>query len=147
MKNIISIEITAPIHTVFDLIHDDQKHKLWLDGLEETIYEPDYDPAHPLGAKFKQRIREGKVIQLYDGQVIAFKKPRHLGVRLSSSSVTAIVDYRLASVKKATLVEFTSELSFKSVATRALAAVSRPVLRGILQLQMNKLKEIAEAGK
>ena len=49
MKNTLSIEIEAPIQVVFDFIHDPQKHKLWLQGLEETIYEPDYDPDHPLG--------------------------------------------------------------------------------------------------
>jgi uncharacterized protein YndB with AHSA1/START domain len=144
MKVTISIAISAPIQKVFDLIHDHQKHKLWLDALEETVYEPDYDPAHPLGAKFTQKIREGKAIQLYDGEVTAFKRPHHLAVRLSGTSVTALVDYRLESAKKVTQVEFTSQLTFKNVAVRALAAVSGPILRGILQEQMNKLKAVAE---
>jgi uncharacterized protein YndB with AHSA1/START domain len=147
MKNACSIEIEAPIELVFDLIHDPQKHKLWLQGLEETIHEPDYDPDHPLGAKFKQKIRGGKDAQVYDGEVTAFEKPSHLGVRLSSRSLTAQVDYRLKSLKKATRVDFTSELTFKSVAFRVMATVSGPLLRGILQKQLNKLKELAEAGK
>jgi len=147
MKNTCSIEIEAPIETVFEFIHDPQKHKLWLRGLEETIYEPDYDPDHPLGANFKQKIGEGKHVQAYDGRVTAFEKPNHLGVRLSSSALTAQIDYRLTCLKKATRVDFTSELTFKSVAFRAMATFSRPLLRGILQEQLNKLKEIAEAAK
>ena len=115
--------------------------------MEETIYEPDYDPDNPLGAKFKQKIREGMDVQVYDGEVTAFKKPSHLGVRLSSRSFSAVVDYRLKASKKLTRVEFTSELTFKSVATRAIASVSGPLLRGILKEQMNRLKELAEAGK
>ena len=147
MKNTLSIEIEAPIQVVFDFIHDPQKHKLWLQGLEETIYEPDYDPDHPLGANFKQKIRGGKHVQVYDGKVTAFEKPSHLGVRLSSRAVTAQVDYRLKSLKNATRVDFTSELTFKSVAFRAMATVSGPLLRGILQAQLNQLKELAEAPK
>jgi hypothetical protein len=78
--------------------------------------------------------------------VIAFKRPRHLGVQLTSSSLTALVEYRLESVKRVTVVEFTSELSFRSAAIRALAAVSGPLVRGVLKEQMNKLKEVAEGG-
>jgi hypothetical protein len=146
MKNTVSVEIEASIRKVFDLIHDHEKHKLWLDGLEETIHVPDYDPDHPLGATFQQRIWEGRVIHVYEGKVIAFKKPSHLGVRLSGKSLTALVDYRLESLKKITRVDFTSELIFKSVAIRAMARLSAPLVRGILQAQMKKLKEVAEAG-
>jgi len=147
MKNTCAIEIEARIERVFGFIHDPEKHKLWLEELEETIYEPDYDPDHPLGAKFKQRIREGLDIQLYDGEVTAFKKPSHLGVRLTSKSLSVQVDYRLEAVKKATRVDFTSEFTFKSIAMRVMLTLSHPVMRAILQKQMNKLKELAEAGK
>jgi len=148
MKNTLSIEIEAPIQVVFDFIHDPQKHKLWLKELEETIYEPDYDPDHPLGSNFKQKIREGRHIKVYDGEVTAFKKPSHVGVRLSSKELTAQVDYKLESLKKkATRLDFTSELTFKRVALRAMATVSGPLLRGILQAQLNQLKQVAEAGR
>src|ERR1700693_4202570 len=114
MKNTCTVEIEAPIEKVFDLIHDHKKHKLWLEGLEETVFEPDYDPEHPLGAKFKQKIREGKNAQVYDGEIVAFKKPTHLGGRLASKSVSVQVDYRLKALKKVTRVDFSSELTFKS---------------------------------
>ena len=146
MKNTCTVEIEAPIGSVFDLINDPEKHKLWFDGLEETIYEPDYDPDHPLGAKFKQKIHEGKDVHVYDGVVTAFKRPSHLGIQLSSNSLLVQVDYRLKASKKVTRVEFSSELTFKSVAMRALATLSGPLLRSILQKQMNNLKELAEAG-
>ena len=55
------------------------------------------------------------------------------------------VDYRLKSLKKKTHLEFTSEVTFKSVAFRMLAGLSRPIVRGILEKQMTKLKELAEA--
>ncbi len=146
MKNTLSIDIEAPIQKVFDFIHDPEKHKLWLGELEETIYEPDYDPDDPLGAKFKQKIREGTDIQVYDGEVTAFHKPSHLGVRLSSKAFSVQVEYRLKGSKKATHLTFTSEFTFKSIAYRAMITLSRPLMMAILQRQLRKLKELTEAG-
>jgi hypothetical protein len=146
MKNHCAIVIEAPIQRVFAFIHNDDKHRLWLEELEETIYEPDYDPDHPLGAKFQQKIREGKAVQLYDGEVTAFKKPSHLGVRLTNKSFSVQVDYRLKSVKRTTHVDFNSEFTFKNLAVRTMMNLARPLMHSVLQKQMKKLKEIAEAG-
>ncbi len=145
MKNVVSIEIHAPMRKVFDLLNDAEKHKLWLDGLEETIREPGYDPKNPLGSKFRQKIREGRKVEVYDGEVTAFERPRHFGVRVHNDAFTAQVDYRLKSLKKVTRLDFTSEITFKSVAFRMLANLSRPIVGGILEKQMTKLKELAEA--
>ncbi len=79
MKNTCAIDIEAPITKVFDFINDENKHKLWVDGLEETIREPGYKSKHPVGSKFQQKIREGKKVEVYDGVVTAFNRPHHLG--------------------------------------------------------------------
>ena len=100
MKNICTIEIEAPISKVFDFINDETKHKLWLEGLEETIREPGYDRKNPLGSKFKQKIREGKKIEVYDGEVTAYDRPKHLGARVYNKAFSVQVDYRLTKVKK-----------------------------------------------
>ena len=145
MKNVCKIEINAPIRKVFDLINDPEKHKLWLDGLEETIREPGYDPKNPLGSTFKQKIREGRKVEVYDGEVTAFERPRHLGVRVFNEAFSVQVDYRLRSVKKKTNLDFTSEITFKSIAFRMLGNLSRAIVGGILEKQIVKLKELAEA--
>jgi uncharacterized protein YndB with AHSA1/START domain len=145
MKNACSIDINAPIRTVFDIINDSEKHKLWLDGLLETIHEEGYDPTNPLGSRFKQKIREGRKVEVYDGEVTAYKRPKHLGVRVFNAAFSAQVDYRLTSLKKKTHVVFTSEVTFKSVAFRMLAGFSGPMVRGMLEKQLSKLKELAES--
>jgi uncharacterized protein YndB with AHSA1/START domain len=145
MKNACTIDINAPIGKVFDIINDSEKHKLWLDGLLETIHEAGYDPKHPLGSKFKQKIRDGKKVEVYDGEVTAYKRPRHLGVRVFNEAFSAQVNYRLKTLKKKTHLSFTSEVTFKSVAFRMLAGFSGPMVRGMLEKQLRKLKELAEA--
>ena len=147
MKNTLSIDIEAPIQKVFDFIHDPEKHKLWLGELEETIYEPDYDPDRSHSARnSNRRSVKARDIQVYDGEVTAFHKPSHLGVRLSSKAFSVQVEYRLKGSKKATHLTFTSEFTFKSIAYRAMITLSRPLMMAILQRQLSKLKELTEAG-
>jgi uncharacterized protein YndB with AHSA1/START domain len=145
MKIVCSIEIDAPISKVFEVLNDADQHKLWLHGLEETIREPGYDPKHPLGSKFTQKIRDGKKLEVYDGEVVAYEKPRHLGVHVSNGGMTAKVDYQLKSLKKKTQLEFTSDLQFKSLAFKLLVNLSQPVIRGIIEKQLASLKKLVEA--
>ena len=93
-------------------------------GLEETIREPGYDPKHPVGSKFKQKIREGKKIEVYDGEVTAYERPKHLGARVYNKAFSVQVDYRLTHVKKATHLEFISEVTFHNLAFKMIAGLS-----------------------
>ena len=145
MKNICTVDIDAPMTTVFDYINDASKHKLWLEGLEETIREPGYDPKNPLGSKFQQKIRDGKKVEVYDGEVTAFDRPKHLGARVYNKAFTVHIDYRLTKVKKHTHLEFISEVTFHNLAYKMLAGLSRSIMRGILEKQMTTLKRMIEA--
>jgi uncharacterized protein YndB with AHSA1/START domain len=147
MKNICTIEIEAPIGKVFDFINDETKHKLWLEGLEETIREPGYDRKNPLGSRFKQKIREGKKIEVYDGEVTAYERPKHLGARVYNKAFSVQVDYRLTHVKRITHLEFSSEVTFHNLAFKMLAGMSRSIMRGVIDKQMKAVKELIEAEK
>src|SRR4029077_7842239 len=102
MKNTCTIQIEAPIGKVFDFINDDTKHKLWLEGLEETIREPGYDRKRPPGSKVEERIRAGKKIRVFGGQGTAYQRPEHLGARVQNKAFSIQVDYRLTHAKKIT---------------------------------------------
>jgi uncharacterized protein YndB with AHSA1/START domain len=147
MRCTYSLDINAPIDRIFDLIHDPEKHKLWLKGVEETRYVGAYDPANPVGAKFKQTIREGRRVKEYDGEVTAFARPKHLGIRLSSPQFVVDVDYRLSPLAQGTHLDFAADVTCSSRLFRVLAAVFGLFTRWILRKQMAKLKELAEAGK
>jgi uncharacterized protein YndB with AHSA1/START domain len=146
MKNTCAIDIEAPITKVFDFINDENKHKLWLEGLEETIREPGYNSKHPVGSKFQQKIREGKKVEVYDGVVTAFNRPHHLGARVYNKGMSIQVDYRLTKVKKHTHLEFISEVTFQNLAFKMLAgAFSGPIMRNVIDKQMKALKQLIEA--
>jgi uncharacterized protein YndB with AHSA1/START domain len=145
MKNIATIEIEAPIALVFDFLNDETKHALWVEGLEETIREPGYNRKNPLGSKFKQRIREGNKVEIYEGEVTAYERPKHLGARVYNKSFTVQVDYHLNHVKKVTHLEFISEVTFHNLAMKMLAGMSRSLMRAVIEKQMNVVKKLIEA--
>src|ERR1700677_3111324 len=109
MKHTFYLCISASNEKVFDLLQDPEKHKLWLQGVEETRCIGPYDPSNPGGTKFKQKIREGGSIKEYDGVVTAFNKPTHLGILLSSPQFSVQVDYRLTSEGSGTHLDYECE--------------------------------------
>jgi uncharacterized protein YndB with AHSA1/START domain len=141
-----SQEINAPIEKVFDLIHDPEKHKLWLQGVEETRYVGEYDPENRVGAKFKQRIREGGRVKEYDGEVTAFAQPKHLGIRLWCPQFSVVVDYRLTPLERGTYLDYTADLTCRHWFFRLMARCFSFLMQGMLKKQLRKLKELAEAG-
>lgn len=139
-------DIHAPIEKVFDLIHDPDKHKLWLKGVEETRYVGAYDPENPVGTRFKQKIREGGRVKEYDGEVTAFAKPKHLGIRLFCPQFSVAVDYRLTPVEGGTRLDYVADFASGNWFFRLMVRLFGFLMRGMLTKQMRKLKELAEAG-
>ena|SRR5438552_17432496 len=146
MKCTYTQDINAPIEKVFDLIHDPEKHKLWLQGVEETRYVGPYDAANPVGAKFKQKIREGGRVKEYDGEVTAFARPKHVGIRLWSPQFSVTVDYCLTPLDRGTRLDYSCDVACGHWFFRLMAKLFSFFMRGMLRKQMLKLKELAEAG-
>jgi carbon monoxide dehydrogenase subunit G len=146
MRYVYTLEITAPVEKVFDLIQDPQKHKLWLQGVEETRYVGDYDPERPVGARFVQKIREGRRVKDYDGEVTAFERPRHLGIRLYGKQFSVQVDYRLAPQGRGTHLDYAADITCGHWIIRVMGFLFGWLCRGILARQMKALKALAEGG-
>jgi carbon monoxide dehydrogenase subunit G len=145
MKCDFTMDMNAPMEKVFELIHDPEKHTLWLDGVEETRYlEGFYDPAHPVGGKFKQKIREGGRVKEYDGEVTAFTRPKHLGIRLFSKQFSVQVDYHLSPIAAGTRLDYSADVTCNSWIIRVIGALFRPFMRRMVRKQISKLKELAE---
>jgi uncharacterized protein YndB with AHSA1/START domain len=139
------LDINASVGTVFELIDDDEKIKLWMDGLEETIYPSGQDRANPTGTKFVQRIREGGRVGEYEGEVIAYDKPTRLAIDIGNRQFTMRVDYRLSLTPSGTRLDYSAEMIRASWFVRLLSLLFGWFTRRLLDRQMRRLKELAES--
>jgi uncharacterized protein YndB with AHSA1/START domain len=139
------MEINAPIEKVFDLLDDKDKLKLWMDGLEDTVYTSARNPENPVGTRFKQRIREGGRVQEYEGEVTAYEKPKHLAVRIGNNYFIALADYRLTPTAAGTRLDYSCDITCHSWLFRIMAVLFGWLTKRILRKQMVKLKRLAEA--
>jgi uncharacterized protein YndB with AHSA1/START domain len=146
MKCDYQIDIAAPIEKVFALLRDKDRFPLWLEGVEDTTYTADFDPENPIGARFVQRIREGRQVQDYDGEVTAYSAPNHLGIRLAGKHFAVNVDYRLTSIATGTRLDYSCVVNCGSWFVRVMGFLFRWFTRLIVRKQLRKLKALAETG-
>src|SRR5260370_25395181 len=101
-----SIEINAPIEMVFDLIDDPEKIKKWMDGLEEISCPEERNPDNPVGTKFRQKIKEGRHTQEFDGEVVGYEKPKNLSIQVANKYCAVLVDYNLSPIATGTRLDY-----------------------------------------
>src|SRR5262249_167221 len=139
-----SMDVNAPIDKVFDCVEDTEKMKLWMDGLEETTYVTPRDPANPVGTKFNHKIREAGRVQEYDGEVLAYEKPKHLAVRIGNKYFHAVADYRFTPTHEGTRLDYACEITCHHWFIRIMIWLFSWFTKRILRKQMTKLKALAE---
>lgn len=140
------LDINVPVEAAFDYVDDPNKMKLWVDGVEETVYPDGLDLANPVGTRFKQQIREGGRLEEYDGKVTAYHKPDHLGIQIGNRQFTMQVDYRFAPTATGTRLDYSVETVHASWFMRLFGLFFGWFTNRILDKQMKKLKAVAEAG-
>ena len=139
-----TVEISAPVERVFDLIDDPEKAKLWMDGLQETVITE--SPPNRVGTKFRQKIKEGGRTVEYSGEVTAYEPQRRLAVRIAGTGFGVDVDYRLTPVGAGTRLEFTCDMTMSNWFFRIMAKLAAGMNHRIIDKQMAKLKAVAETG-
>jgi uncharacterized protein YndB with AHSA1/START domain len=140
------LEIDAPIGRVFELVDDPEKIKLWMRGLEETVYASKPNRADPVGTRFTQRIRQGRRVAEYEGVVTAYEKPLHLAVRIGNEKFAFDVDYRFTDLEGRTQLDYTAAGADPTGVARPAGAFFAWVTRRIAAKQMRRLKKVAETG-
>lgn len=137
-------EIIAPIEIVFDFLNDDEKKKLWMEGLESTEYPKGKNEGNPVGSIFVQTIGERGNSQEFAGIVTEFAPPTLLAVQLQGSAFRADVTYELTDRGRKTDLDYHCDLVFNSLLFRIVGFLFRGLTSRILKNQMTKLKELSE---
>ncbi|QDT90426.1 SRPBCC family protein [Gimesia algae] len=137
-------EIIAPVEVVFSYLNDDEKMKLWMQGLESIEYPKGKKPGYKVGAKFIHTIKEGLNTQRYKGIVTVYEPPTLLAVKLAHPAHRIEVTYELTSLGRKTKLDYHCELEFASFYYRCMGLLFSWFTKRILKSQVAKLKELAE---
>ena len=139
----ISIEIDAAPQQVFALVADPDQRRRWVDELEATI------PMSPgpigQGSRFTMRIREGDHVKDYPAEVTAYEPNRRFAIRFTRGPMVMTVDYRLEPTMTGSRLHATVTTSSTSRLMRMAGSLAAGMARSIMERQLARLKEVAEA--
>ncbi len=145
MKDITyTIEIQAPIETVFHCINDNEKQKIWMEGLQETKYPEGLDLDNPIGTKFIQKIKEGGRVIEYKGEVIAYDEPTLCAVQIGNNSFSVKAFYELSKTEEGTRLDYRAEMGTANLLTKVMGFLFSGMTKRILHKQMMNLKRLSE---
>lgn len=136
--------IEASVETVFDLVSDIEHLSRWMDSLKESEYVGGFDPAHPIGTRFRQRASEmGQEIE-YEGEIIEYERPYLFAVRAGNQNFMIEMRYRLTATEAGTHLEYRAVAVKASFKFRLLASAFTSVAEKTLARQMKNLQELAK---
>jgi uncharacterized protein YndB with AHSA1/START domain len=140
-----TIDINAPPERVFPWIADPEKNKQWLPGVESTVFAG--DPTR-VGTTFVQSIRQGGRVNETPGEVTGYAKDRWYAIRLDGKPCAVTVEYRFEpSDSNGTRLTFTCEFLQPNFVLNLFLRIFSPLVNGMLQKLLEKLKALAEGGE
>jgi uncharacterized protein YndB with AHSA1/START domain len=142
----ITRSIAAPIARVFDLIAQPEQQKRWMKGLESTEWVAGDAPG-TVGARFRQRIRQGKQVGEYEGAVTGYERPTLYAVSVGNERFRMDVEYRLTRLDgRTTRLDYAVRAAEGGFWQEFLGTVFRPLTRRVAKEQVTRLAEVAEQG-
>jgi uncharacterized protein YndB with AHSA1/START domain len=145
MQEIARIQIDASPQAVFDLIAENTRRGEWAEGMETFDYTSDFDPNDAVGTSFTQRIREGRRVTEYHGEITAYDPPKAWGAKTVGGSYSMVVEYHLTAANGGTKVVNVVEVDSSSVFVRVMGFLFSWFTKWLGRKQLRKLKELVEA--
>jgi uncharacterized protein YndB with AHSA1/START domain len=139
----------CPAEHLWTFLEEPQKQKLWMKGLQENV--PTSAGPQGVGSTFLMKIKEGRKVAEYQGEVTAYDRPRHLAVSLAGGPLPKgakmLVDYRLSPVNGQTKLDYACQLQAERLGffLRLLLPLAKLFSKMMLRRFMKKLKQHAEA--
>lgn len=145
MQITLSTDINAPIERAFATVDDQDKILEWAEGVEAITPGTPWDPDNPVGSRFTQTIREGGRLATYDGEILAYDKPHHIAITLSSAQFTMRVDYRFSAIDAdRTRLDYAVEMTMHTLIARFMGRLFAGFTRRLARQQVGALKTYAE---
>jgi carbon monoxide dehydrogenase subunit G len=145
MRMEITTEIDCPPDALWPWIEEPGRQQRWMKGLVSN--ELTSPPPSRKGSTFVMRIREGRRIGEYTGEVTRHERPRDLGVRIRGGCGPQFeieVDYHLEDLGGRTRLDYRCSTEMKGI-WRILGAVFGVFAKMQAKSFLRTLKKVAEA--
>jgi uncharacterized protein YndB with AHSA1/START domain len=137
-------EVNAAAETVFACVDQPELIVQWVEGAVEHVYVTERN-ANPLGQRFRQRLRMGKSVKEFHGEIIAWQAPTHFGLRIPSPAYSSEAHFRISpnGPKKST-VTYSIDVTLHKPIVRLLSPLLQLPLTFFVRKQIGRLKTQAE---
>ena len=139
------IAVDTPAETVFACVDQPEHIIQWVEGAVEHTYLTDRNPANPTGQRFRQKLRMGKSIKEFHGEVIAWQFPTHFGLHIPSPAYSSEAHFRISpNGQTKCAVDYSIDVTLHKRLVRLLAPLLRVPLTFFVRKQIGRLKSYAE---
>ncbi len=139
-----TLDVAAPCESVFALIEDESKASLWMEGVEQLLFN---ENEKRVGAQFIQHVREGRHVHAYSGEVIEYNPPNNYALRLGNAAFSMEIRYTLKTIEDGCSILYESSMVESNWLVALLARIFSLSTRRLLHRHMQNLKELAETGR
>jgi uncharacterized protein YndB with AHSA1/START domain len=141
-----SIDIPVPPGVVWRCIDEPDLIVRWVEGALEHRYVTPRDPAHPVGQRFVQRLKQGPKVTEFEGTLIACEPPRHFAFTIPSPAYSSEAHFFLSPRGAGeTHVDYRIDVTLHTLKARIAAFFLRVPLSFFVPKQMRRLRELAIA--
>ncbi len=85
-----------PHETVFACVDQPEHIVQWVEGAVEHTYISDRNPANPVGQRFRQRLRMGKSVKEFHGEIIAWEYADAFRASIPSPAYSSEAHFRIS---------------------------------------------------
>lgn len=139
------MRVNAAAETVFACVDQPEHIVQWVEGAVEHTYISDRNPANPVGQRFLQRLRMGKSIKEFHGEIIAWEAPTHFGLYIPSPAYSSEAHFRISpNGPSRSTVDYSIDVTLHKALARVLSPLMRVPLTLFVRKQIGRLKSYAE---
>jgi hypothetical protein len=137
--------VNASAETVFACVDQPEHIVQWVEGAVEHTYVSDRNPANPVGQRFRQKLRMGKSIKEFYGEIIAWEFPTHFGLSIPSPAYSSEAHFRISpNGATRSTVDYSIDVTLHRALVRAISPLLRVPLNLFVRKQVGRLKSYAE---
>jgi polyketide cyclase/dehydrase/lipid transport protein len=137
--------VNASAETVFACVDQPEHILQWVEGAVEHVYISDRNPANPVGQRFLQKLRIGKSIKEFQGEIVAWEAPIHFGLYIPSPAYSSEAHFRISpNGPTRCTVDYSIDITLHKAIVRLLSPLLRVPLTLFVKKQIGRLKHYAE---